>query len=141
MFDIDIAIAAYQGVKLHRQDGTEYWKLRLTCTQEDCPNEIDMGECLCFHCEDDMVKARDTHGMYCCAQHWAANMKADRVAREVAEARKCLMELDALDRSWLIDNMMDDMAVVDAYWQHLSEEGCYDGTEFYEEYDVQECPI
>ena len=141
MFDKDISMAAYQGVLLHRKDGTEYWKLRLTCTHEPCPNEIEMGECLCFSTEEAMIHARDDHGTYCCAKHWAANTIYEKVRKVITEARKCLRELDSIDRGSLIGNMKDDMAVVDAYWQHLAEEGCYDGSEFFEEFDVEDCPI
>lgn len=141
MFETNIGEKAYKGIKLHRKDGTVYWKLRLTCSHEPCPNEIDMGECLCFNTEDLMKRARDDHGMYCCAQHWALNTDEEKIAASVKGARKYLGEMEPEDRDWIIDDMLDDMLVLDAYWQELADAGCYDGSEFYEEYGVDECPI
>ena len=141
MFDTDISMASYQGVNLHRRDGTAYWKLRLTCTKEDCPNEVDMGECLCFHCEEDMVKARDTHGLYCSAKCWFDDHDKETVAKEVARARRDLKELDPEEISLYVDDMKDDILVLDGYWEYLAEMGSYDGSEFFEDYDVQDCPI
>lgn len=141
MFEIDIRTAAYQGVKLHRHGGTEYWKLRLTCTAEECPNEIEMGECLCFHCEDDMAKARDNHGMFCSAKCWIASTDKERVAQVLTNARKAMKELPLEEREGWVYDMGDDHELLDGYWQYMAEVGAYDGSEFFEDFDVQDCPI
>ena len=141
MFDVDIGMKAYEGIKLHRKDGTEYWKLRLTCTQEECPNEIEMGECLCFGTEEAMIHARDDHGMHCSAKCWVDDHDEETVAKEAAEARKALGEMDGDEWSYFVDDMSDDILVIAGYWEYIADEGCYDGADWLEDYDVEECPI
>ena len=51
MFEIVIRKEVRQGIKLHKRDGTEYWKLSLTCARGGCDKEVDMGECICFDTE------------------------------------------------------------------------------------------
>ena len=142
MFGINIGIEAYNGIKLHRKDGTEYWKLRLTCAHEGCPNEIEMGECLCFGTEEAMAKARDAHGMHCSAMCWVADNTEVEVAKGVATALRALNEL-TLDERHMYDvyDQLDICEVIDGYWSYLAEMGDYDGSYFYEQYDVEDCPI
>ena len=124
MFDIDIRVATYQGIKLHRKDGTEYWKMRLTCTHEPCPNEVEMGECLCFGTEEAMVKARDNHGMHCSPKCWIADHTEEEVATELAKARKALRELPPDDRHLLeVYDMREELVVLDGYCHYVAEQG------------------
>ena len=141
MFAVDIGMASYQGIKLHRTDGSEYWKLRLTCANGPCAVEIEMGECLCFGSEDAMVKARDHHGMYCSAKCWIPNHTKEEVAEVMNQARNTIKELEKDDLGLLIDDLRDVNQVLDGYWEYVAEHGYYDGSEFFENYDVEDCPI
>jgi hypothetical protein len=141
MFEKDIATAAYQGVMLHNRDGSEFWKLRLTCTHEPCPKEVELGECLCFATEEAMVKARDNHGFYCSAKCWAKDRPEDEVQKHVDEARRALKQLDPEDVGSYVDDWKDDISVVTGYWEYMAELGGFDGEVFYEMYDVEDCPI
>ena len=60
----------------------------------------------------------------------------------MAKARKALRELPPEDRAMLdVYDMRDDIVVMGGYWSYVAEQGYYDGSEFYEDYDVEECPI
>lgn len=69
MFEIDIRIAALEGVELHEQDGTVYWKLLKTCPE--CGKVMD-DECMCFSTKEAMEKAK-VMVFYCSAKCWYVN--------------------------------------------------------------------
>lgn len=83
MFDIDIKVAALQGVELHERDGTLYWKLLKICSA--CGGEL--GECLCFTEKEQMERARDEN-YYCSAECWFGAISPEKKVTELAEFRE-----------------------------------------------------
>lgn len=137
MFEIDISKAAREGVMLHKQDGTPYWKLIMTCNREGCEKEVDMGECLCFDKEDEMVRCRDTHGMHCSTKCWYEDHSREEIKKELERFKKEIKMMDLYDRPH--PDWSNELECLEEWFDMLSE--FYDGADFYELYDIEECPI
>lgn len=139
MFETDIRKESRKGILLHDRRGMEYWKLQLTCTREGCDNEVDMGECLCFEWEKDMIDCRDNHGMHCSTKCWYENNTREAIKKVLKQIERLNEEnLDAgeLDMVLVSDNEIE---LIDDYFDAIAD--LYDGSEFYDQYDIQECPI
>ena len=137
MFETDIRKESRQGILLHDRRGIEYWKLQLTCTREGCKNKVDMGECLCFDDEKEMINCRDNHGKHCSTKCWY-----DDSTREYIE--KVLKEIKRHNEVWSNEPEMmlvsdNEIELIDDYFDAIADE--WDGEGFYDQYDIQECPI
>ena len=139
MFEIDIKENAREGIMLHKQDGTPYWKLLLTCHREGCEKEVDMGECLCFDRKDAMVVCRDTHGMTCSTKCWYEAAPKDQIEKVLKEIKRHNDECMATGEDDLALVADDEIELIDDYFEATND--YYDGSDFWEMYDLEECPI
>ena len=140
MFEISIPDEIRNGIKLHRKDGTEYWKLALTCTRDSCDNEVDfMGECLCFDEESKMIHCRDNHDMYCSTKCWYKSIPRERIDEILKDIKKNneLCESHG-DHDYIITGDTE-LELIENYFNAIAEN--YDGSDFWDEYGIEECPI
>ena len=137
MFEKEIEVEARRGVLLHRRDGTPYWKLLLTCSMPGCDKDVDMGECLCFETEEAMVKCRDNHQMTCSWDCFFESRTPEEREKLIAEAKEYEEGMIAAEGEGL--NCDTDKELVMAYMDWLSY--FYDGSDFYDKYEIEECPI
>ena len=139
MFEIDIDMASRQGIKLHDSRGDEYWKLQLICYNEGCDNVVDMGECLCFDTEKEMINCRDGHSLICstkCFIDVASKETVDKILDEIKNHNK---ECQARGEFEYQIGGKDIVERIDNWFDYNAD--AYDGADFYEYYDIKECPI
>lgn len=139
MFEIDIRTKVREGVMLHRRDGTPYWKLSLTCSRDGCDKEVDMGECMCFDSKEKMEKCRDTHTTTCSTKCWYEATTRENIDKILADIKRhnehCLATGDG-DMVLFAD---DELELIDDYFDAIA--GDYDGCDFWETYEIDECPV
>ena len=136
MFETDIQKEARRGVMLHRKDGTEYWNLQLVCSNAGCENDVDMGECICFDTKKAMERCRDEHSWTCSNKCWLEHLTDQEREKLLKDARKLNEEMEAEGEGWPFET---DDELLEYYMDYLAE--FYDGADFYDEYDIEECPI
>lgn len=139
MFDIDIKEKAREGVLLHKKDGTPYWKLSLTCSRDGCDKEVDMGECLCFDRKDLMEICRDTHKMTCSTKCWYEDATREDIEKILKDIKVHNDEYEAIGEADMVLISDDEIELIDDYFDAIAEH--YDGSDFFEMYEVDECPI
>lgn len=137
MFETEVRKAARQGVKLHRRDGSEYWKLILTCTREGCENEVNMGDCLCFRTEEDMAMCRDTHGLHCSTECWYSDAPRSVIEQELKRYREYLDRLPPTDQRTI--DWSREVEVLEE-WTDVKT-GWHDMADWYEDFEIDECPV
>jgi len=81
MFEENIAELSTSGVKLHKKDGTAYWKLAYVCVRKGCNNVLE--ECWCFSTEKDMIEAKKVE-LYCSTACWVME-EPEKFAKSVLE--------------------------------------------------------
>lgn len=140
MFEIDIQKEIRNGVRLHMKDGTEYWKLIMTCSRDGCDREVDfMGECLCFSDESKMINCRDNHDMYCSTKCWYESTPRERIDEILQTIKK---NNDLCEAEGEVDYIITgdtEMELIRNYFDAMAEN--YDGSDFWDEYGIEECPI
>ena len=135
MFDEEIEKEAFNGIMLHRRDGTVYWKLTLTCSKEGCENEVDMGECLCFDTKEAMEHCRDGHGLHCTVKCWCVDQPREIIEGELAKIEKYNENADEEDI--IIGD--DEIEMISNWWEYQADSA--DGCDFYEDFEITECPV
>ena len=138
MFEKEIKEESKTGILLHDRRGIEYWKLSLICTRKGCEKEVDMGECLCFDNEKEMTDCRDEHGLHCSTKCWYEDVPRDRIDKVVSKIKKHNENCEAAGDFGLI-LLGPELENIENYFESMADE--YDGAEFYEQWDVDECPV
>lgn len=139
MFEIDIRTEVRRGIMLHRPDGTPYWKLTIVCSNDGCENVVDMGECICFDKMGAMAACRDGHGMTCSTKCWyetATDEMKEKVRKEIKDHNQ---HLEAIGDIEFILDAEDEIELFDDYFDAMADH--YDGSDFWEAWDIEECPI
>ena len=134
MFEQDIALAALSGVKLHKKDGTPYWKLAYVCVRRGCNNVLE--ECWCFTTEEAMIEAKKVE-LYCSTACWTKD-EPEKFAKSVLEFKEYLEKYDPEEHASI------DWKDTDSWmwwWEGWLSEG-FDGCETAEMVGSDmECPI
>jgi hypothetical protein len=139
MFEIDIRKEVFNGVMLHRKDGTPYWKLSLVCTRDGCNREVDMGECICFDTEKAMIECRDNHGLTCSTKCWYEISTREQIDKILKDIEKYNDECRATGEPEMVLKAETEIELIDDYLDAIAD--YYDGADFWESFDITECPV
>ncbi len=134
MFDQRIKEAATVGVKLHKKDGTTYWKFAYTCTRKGCNNILE--ECWCFTTEEAMIEAKKIE-LYCSTGCWTMG-EPEKFAKSIIEFKEYMENYESEGYEEINWNDMDTWLF---WWEEwLGEE--FDGDEVADMIGSDmECPI
>ena len=140
MFETYIGEAARDGIRLHNREGGTYWKLLLTCSKDGCDKEVDMGECLCFETEEEMVRCRDGHELYCSHEHWYECATREAIEDFLGDIRRHNEIVTAAGDDELYIDGESELELLVAYFDYLADAG-YEGFSLWEAFEIEECPI